>query len=114
MNVGDTVFVFDINHREYKRDKNGRTVGGPIYAKYFVETKIVGETPRSWIVDMSSRKYKKKPDNFVNGVLTYEQVLEQVYLHDHRYRISEQVKGVNDTTILREVAKLVGYIEEPS
>lgn len=111
MKVGDKVFIFDINHREYEMDASGRSHGGPIYLKHFVETEIVGETSRSWIVQRYSQKKKKKPEHFSEGVLTLGQVLDQVYLHEHSYRIAEQVRSINDVRVLREVANLIGYQE---
>lgn len=48
--IGMKVWRFDINRRVYKRDENGRAIGGPIWREHWVPLEIVGETTRSWIV----------------------------------------------------------------
>ena len=33
--IGMPVWVFDVNHREYERDANGKSIGGPIWRKHW-------------------------------------------------------------------------------
>ena len=108
LKVGDKVFVFDDNHREYVRDSNGNSSGGPIYRKHFVETTITGETPRSWITARRpDLKYSKKDGQ---GLYNAEQVDEAVYVHDHAHKIADRVYRVDYKT-LKAIAKLIGYEE---
>lgn len=118
MKVGDIVYVFDLNHRVYpeKKDNNAYSGSGPIYREHFVKRQIVGETTRSWLVAFegaaadahyATKHAKKEPRN---GLHTLEQVTEQVYIHDHSYRIQDAIKHVDYAT-LRKIAELINYKE---
>lgn len=108
LKVGDTVLVFDLNHRVYRRDDKGRSFGSPIYREHFVPTEIVGETSRSWIL----RRYNKKvPKATLEGIYTPQQADEQSWVQEHRHRIADAICFVRDVGTLKKVAELVGYKE---
>ncbi len=108
MGIGDTVLVFDSNHRIYRRNVEGRAFGGPIYRSHFVPTKIIGETSRSWILQRYNIKVSKKT---LEGIYTEQQADDLSWVHEHRHRISDEVRSVKDIHILRQIAELIRYKE---
>lgn len=118
MQIGDLVYVFDSNHRVYPEKKPGETYSnGPIYREHFQPRRIIGQTTQSWLVgfkddnaqDVNNRyvtKHKKKE----NRLYTAEQVNEQVYIHDHGYKIQDAVRHADYAT-LRKIAELLNYKE---
>ena len=111
MKVGDTVYVYDPNRREYARDAQGRAIGGALYRGHFVETVITGETRVSWIVERFKAKYKKKPAYPTAGCLTMDRVNDLVWKDSHRYKIARVVERLSDVAVLKQVAALIGYEE---
>lgn len=110
--IGDKVYTFDSNRRVYPTDKT--ISSGPIYREHFVLQEIVGETTQSWIVGYhgwtvetrACTKHKKKAER--PNIYTKEQVEEQIYIHDHSYKIQDALRNVDYKT-LKAVADLIGY-----
>jgi hypothetical protein len=115
--VGDTVFVFDENRRVYSQPtaeerKRGKLYGEIIYRRHFGEYKIVGETPRSWIVGTPGfqncdMKFPKKRD-MLHRFYSDAEVDDAVWVHENRHKLALFLNTL-DADKLREVAKLVGY-----
>jgi hypothetical protein len=108
--IGKSIWHFDINRRVYpKRTGLG---SAPIYAQHFVEYKIVGETPQSWLVDSYakqipvSKKALAAGDN-PKGFFTEEQMQDRIWLHDNHYAIIERVRQCNDSATLRAIAEVL-------
>jgi len=67
MQIGNKVWIFDGNNREYVDDK-GNKIQSPWYRGHFIERYIVGETKQSWVIgyknssmeDISNLKINKK------------------------------------------------------
>jgi hypothetical protein len=100
--VGDEVFVFDRNNRVYDEDK--RT----IYRKFYVPRVIVGETKISWLLgydetDTRPERHKKSS----GSIFTARMVDDMDWMHDKRYRISEQVKSCFDVVKLKQIKELL-------
>lgn len=102
--IGSTIWRFDLNHRIYK-DHNS----GPDYRSYWLETKITGETPRSWLVG-NWAKCPKKGDHS-GWAFSLEEVDDNVWSHDERHKIIRCVERC-DVFTLRKIAELVGYTTE--
>lgn len=116
--VGDAVWVFNANRRVYRKDENGRSVGGPIFREHFLSREIVDETSRSWLVGLGRMKVPKIGGDVREGVggvrvyMTQEAVDAAVYRHDHRHKIARAIETCADVAVLRQVAALVGYKAE--
>jgi hypothetical protein len=102
--IGDTYFIFSENNRVYEKSN-----GNIIYRKHFVETKIHGETSRSWII---GPWYSKVPKSNPWGILfTAEMVDDAVWAKENKWKISNAVQRLNDIRLLRNVAEIIGYKE---
>ena len=116
--IGSTVWVFDHNHRVYRKDANGRSVGGPIYREHWVPTEITGETARSWITRYG--KFPKKDQECslipqggyspLTVAFTEAAVDDNVWQRDHAVRIADLVRNA-DAHTLRKIAELIEYKE---
>lgn len=115
--IGQTVWWFDTNRRVYLRDENGCATGSPIYREHWRQTKIVSETPRSWITEWNHKIDKKTGQcRTVYGMVTFAYSLAEIddkcWLHDHRYALSDHLRSCDDVALLRSIAAMVGYKEE--
>lgn len=134
LTVGSKVWVLDENRREYARNAEGRSFGSPLRRPMWVEWEIVDVTSRSWIaipsyrVEMcdgdlkSERSIVKIPkshggpthiaasNGFNNPLvaLTSQAVEDDVWAHEHGYKVLEAVRNA-DTATLRKIAELIGY-----
>lgn len=116
LKVGDTIHKFDINHRVYARDANGRATSGAIYAEFFVPFVIKGETKQSWLTGyrgetrVNKKTLKESGKNGFGGHqwFTDDGKAAQLWLHDHRQHI---IRALENGTVdqLKRVAEIVGY-----
>ncbi len=111
LSVGSTVWVFDENHRVYRRNEKGRSEGGPIYREHFVECKITGETSRSWIIGRYRMKVNKKT---LDGMyISQEQIDLKCWANDHKYGVVRMIEYSTDGAMIKAVADLIGYKDAP-
>jgi hypothetical protein len=136
LTVGSKVWVLDENRREYARNTEGRTVGSPLRRPMWVEWEIVGVTFRSWVAipryrvelydgDLKSERsvvkipkshekptYTAASDGFRWPLvaLTPQAVEDDVWAHEHGYKVLEAVRNA-DTATQRKIAELLGYKE---
>lgn len=108
LKVGDTCYIFDINHRVYARDENGRAHSGPIYREHFKPYVIMEDVARSWMIAPAdyptwSRKVSKK------SVLSKHDVDERCWLNSDRHKIVRLVESCQDVEKLRAIAAIIGY-----
>jgi hypothetical protein len=104
--IGDYVWIFNQNYRVYKKDKNGMSIGSPIWIEHWRKHEIIGETSRSWLIRYSNVKIPKKGGT---GIVFDELELDKLtYMHNHSRSISERVL-VLDYEKLKLVAGIVGY-----
>ena len=118
MKVGDKFWSFDSNLRRY----DGTRL---IYRGHFFPVEIIGETSRSWSIGHARSNFPRelfkvpKADPFRKKygefgtrpiILTDQMVNDEIWDVDHRHKISRQIEKV-DTSILRQVAELIGYEE---
>jgi hypothetical protein len=106
----ETIWVFETNYRVYKRDENGRSIGGPIYREHWRPHKIVDQTGRSWVLDNGLKvpKFaKERPQCFAFSELEVEQ---NVWMDEHRHKIAEKVHRASYDQV-REIARILGYEE---
>jgi hypothetical protein len=120
LKIGSIVYHFDQNHRVYEDDKGNKT-SSPNYRKYFIPLKIESETKQSWITQYGY-KVPKKGEGSIRKVridtrgqfhgtffLTNEAVQEDIWMHDHKYKIQRALENVWDVTTLKKVAEIIGY-----
>lgn len=111
--VGMTVWVYDENHRVYKRDENGRACGGPIWREHWRPMEIVGETSRSWLIGMPGLHPKwadKVPKrNFPppNVATSQDQIDRREFVIESRYHLSRRVAECSDYETLKGVSDLL-------
>ena len=121
-NIGDTVWMFDSSHRVYKRNIDGRAMGGPIFREHFRPALIIGETAKSWVLDASGLKVPKMggdvrycgsgPYGKRAVFMTQAAVDAACFRNGHQYKISKAVETCTDVAVLRQIAALVGYKAE--
>ena len=105
--VGDPVWVFDQNRRDYRPGQSG-----PIWRSHWVKKEISGETSRSWIVGRGGwdiLKIPKKGPKHWGVCWSEEEIDRRVYVEENSYKISEQVRRVTDYETLLRIAEIVGY-----
>ena len=108
LGVGKFIWLYDENHRVYAKGDSGRPMGAPIYREHWVKTEITGETSRSWLVGQWQKK--KVPKKGGRGIaFTEQEVDDDVWVYDHRYKLSRLIGDCKDAGLLRAVAKVIGY-----
>lgn len=105
--VGDKVWTFDLNHRVYPKDENGRTTGGPIYSEHFRQVEITGETTKSWLIG----KWQERTPKARPGIFTDEQKADMIWSNQHRHPIVDLVRRCS-VEQLKQIAEIVGYKPE--
>ena len=108
--IGDTLYLFNENHRVYHRDESGRSYGGPIYSKHFQPITVIGETSRSWVCGTDWSQIKRpKSSRGMSGIFTAQEMADDIWVNDHKIKIVDKIRGCRDPDQLRAVAKLIGY-----
>jgi hypothetical protein len=128
LKIGDSVWIFQPEHRVYQQDENGRSFGAPIWREHWREHFVIGETSRSWLIGW--RKYSapgmyvlKLPKSSSDRIscaggrsatvaFSQAEIDEREWVHDHCHYIANQVKYLDYAT-LRKIAELIGYEEKP-
>ncbi len=71
---------------------------------------IVAETSRSWVIGKGYSECKVPKKGIHPGyAFSEEEVDDDCYLHDNRYKIAQLVERLIDVTSLRKIAEIVGY-----
>lgn len=111
MQIGDTLYHFDINRRIYTKPErgSGRVWGEIIYAEHFRPLKIVGETRQSWVLEYNHKV--KKADPRKGGYYTAAQMADNLWVHDHKHKLRDLLDRATAEQ-LREIAKVLGYKAE--
>lgn len=104
MTLPSEVWRFNPNRRHYKRDANGHSVGGPIYAHHWYSDAVVGETRLSWLLESGDKVPKKY------AVTDRAVVDADIWVNAHRHRVSQGVAHCSDITTLKAIADLIGYV----
>ncbi len=120
MKVGDTIWVFDETRRIYPRPEPGRRLpsSGPIWREHWVPVQIVSETSRSWVLQGGGTKVPK--NGSANPHLfcySHKDLDELCWVREHAWKIAkrvDQLRTAADYSLLRRVAFLIGYSEEPA
>ena len=104
--IGSTIYIFDRNHRVYRKDAHGRSMGGPIWREHWRPVTITGETSRSRLCD--NVKLPKKGGRWIADPAEIDR---QAWAHEHKYRIGEMVQRTHWTgesyAVLLEIARLM-------
>ena len=111
--IGPSVWVFDGNCRSYRRDAGGRAYGGPIYRDQWVEKKVVGETPRNWLVGSEhnpTKIPKRGPHHKV--CFSLDAVDDLCWINDHRRGIRDKLTDATADQ-LRAIAAILDFIPPP-
>jgi len=103
--IGDKFFRYDENRRVYEKSASGKIVGST-FRGHFFEVTIVSETAKSWIDQWGVKISKKEP---FAKLFTEEMISEAEWVKVHSYRIKEAIGYCRDASVLKEVAKLIGY-----
>ncbi len=114
MKVGDYVWMFDTNRRQYTKPEPGRLFGEIIYRGHFAKYEIVSETSRSWVLIGGTKIPKadeRKPahERSMRVYFTEAEVDDDVFMNDHRYSISQCVQRERSPDVLKRIAELIGY-----
>lgn len=114
MRIGAPVWIFDANHRVYRRDEKGRSSGGPIWREYWRKREVTGETSRSWIVGehYAQRKIPKTGEQPHDVCWSEEEIERRAYVEENSHRIADKVRHVRDHEVLKKIAELIGYQPE--
>lgn len=112
LKVGDTIWVFDQNRRVYE-DRHS----SPIWIKHWRPCKITGETARSFIVDGDrgwrawklAKKGGIKLPAHCSAVAFDHAGISWYHLREHRWKLAETVRRVDDIETLCQIAAIVGF-----
>ncbi len=110
--IGSTVWVFDINHRVYHKNGERHRL---IWREHWRPRKIVADTRVSWILDDSpwrpanATRVPKKNASTYHFAFSEDDINERAYVNEHRHRIGDLVRSIDNADLLRQVAALVGY-----
>ena len=96
MKVGDKVWLFSENWREYKQG-----ISAPIYEKHFCQFIIEAETSKSWIVN--GEKFAK---NNPIGIYTDQQKEDKIWDNVNRYKIIDKIRMCSTDT-LKKISNLI-------
>lgn len=112
--VGQRIWQFDINRREYQKDAAGRSIGSPIYEAHFVPMKVLRiESNRYIVATWPEGGYERRVSFLAvtaergNWVDDAEKE-RRIWDHVHRYSIIRMIESA-DTETLRKVAEAIGY-----
>ncbi len=110
LKLGSSVWKFD-EYRSRRTWRDGWT-----------EHKIVGETRVSWLVGEGYAQFKiakrdpgaRKSNGFGSRALAFSQaeIDDIAWVNEHRYKIYRLVEYIHDAAVLRQIARLVNYVEE--
>ena len=99
--VGDTIWIFNINRRVYQRDEKGRAFGGPIWREHWGPDQITGETSRSWLTKWGNKIPK---NGKADGVAFSEIEIDQAaYVNDKAHRVARAVQSLSCYDTLKRV-----------
>jgi len=104
------VWLFDVNIREYRRNQEGRSYGGPIWIKHWRKTEIVSETTKSWVTSWG-KKISKKGGRGI--AFSWEHVEQMAFIEDNKIELSELVRQIDDYETFMKIAKLARLKESP-
>ena len=112
MNIGDTVYRFDINRRVYEppKDGNREVTSGPIWREHWRPMKVWRETSRSWLVQgegcverIPKRRYDRQ-----QWAMSAEELEQRCWVHEHAPRLARAVADADYATLKLIQAVLVG------
>lgn len=116
--VGVVVFIKDENFRVYEEDPvTGFGKGPPIERYFYRAFEITDQTRISWIIGNDWMRVKKAEAHF--KLFGLDDVETAIWDRENRYRISDQLRGSPyapgyvSTDVLKKVAELIGYRENP-
>lgn len=104
LKIGQTIYYFDGNHRIYAKNKSR-----PIYKKYFIPMKIVGENKKEYIFDygvINKRSGMLNLRGIKTEIFTEKEKQDNIYINDNAYRISEEIRCLNADK-LKEIEKII-------
>lgn len=105
--IGMKVWRFDQNRRVYRRDANGRAVGGPIWREHWEPLEIIGETSRSWLIGRPGWKPhaadKCAKAKWPGPYATSEDDIDRAAFVEGRHALAERVHRCRDFTTLKAV-----------
>jgi hypothetical protein len=111
--VGSKAWVFDNNRRVYpKREPRMIYSSGPIYREHWVETEVVAETSRSWILEHWNEKVPKKGHNKRKFLFSLQEVEDDVFIHDNAYQIGQEVGRLKNVEALKQIQAIVNKCKE--
>lgn len=109
--VGQRVWIFDENSREYSSPAKGRTFGDLIYESHFVAMMVYSIEKRVYVIGTMSGNLKKRISFAKAEKLhrTDQEKQDMCFVDEHRYRLARFIDACRDASILRSVAKVIGY-----
>ncbi len=113
--IGDTVWIYDVNRREYTTPTPEEKARGVLYGQLIWRGcwrahKIVGETRVSWLLEWREKIPKKPPYLTQESPCYSEQELDdRCFAHSFGYKIGEFVGRLGDAGKLRAIAEIAGY-----
>jgi len=111
----EVYYKYDGNHRVYTDPETGIRHSGPIYKYSFVPYFKVGETSRSILMyrfekcnDLDrANKVPKKESLKDYGYLTKQEMEDDIWMHDNKYKISQEVGLCRSITKLKAILAIL-------
>lgn len=109
--IGQTVYVFDINRRVYRK-KDGLGSGGPIWREHYRPDVVVSETSRSWVTKCMVKIPKKGRDP-QSVAFSKDEIDAMEWVHEHRYKIVRLLEQCHDPEKIRNIAAILDFNAAP-
>lgn len=110
--VGMKVWAFDVNRRVYRRDENGRAVGGPIWREHWAPRFVIGETRVSWLVGdefmLGKSEWFKRADKIAKkdwpgSLALSEEDIDRRAFVEGRWALADRIKSCTDYDTLKKI-----------
>lgn len=107
---GDPKFawVYDPNRRKYSKPVAPHIWGDIIERGYWGKHKIIGHTPKSWVLEHSERRIPKRGYDPLSVALSQEALDAAVWVALHRHELAELVRRTYDYLTLAKVHSALG------
>lgn len=111
-----TYYKQDPNKRVYIDPDTGEKFGSPIYKYSFRAYYLIGETSRSFLlshfkdvaIDHHSIIKIPKNESFKSRwFLTYQEMQDDIYLHNNLHRIIEKLRSCSDTALIMKIEEML-------
>ena len=104
----ENLFYFDVNFRIYEKD--GIKSNSPIYSEHFRKAEIVSEDDKRFHTKfghINKKTMEYSIGKFKCKVFTEQGMLDDIYIAEWKYKISNEILNIKNANLLREIKRIV-------